>query len=164
MGKLKLYRRTRVQQNQSPVELSEVMRLLYMHDLQYSKHQSHVATVNLKYGQSDQSINKSCPTLVTLGLYSPWNSPSKYTRVGSLSLLQGIFSTQGSNPGLPHSLHILYQLSHQGSPQESWSGQPIFLQCIFPTQESNWGLLHCRWILYQLSYEGSPNLILINCS
>jgi len=33
----------------------------------------------------------------------------------SLSLLQGIFTTQGSNPGLPHCRKILYQLSHEGS-------------------------------------------------
>ena len=32
------------------------------------------------------------------------------------ALLQGIFPTQGSNPGLPHCARILYQLSHQGSP------------------------------------------------
>ena len=31
------------------------------------------------------------------GLYSPWNSPGQNTGVGSLSLLQGIFPTQGSN-------------------------------------------------------------------
>ena len=30
------------------------------------------------------------------GLYSPWNSPGQNTGVGSLSLLQGIFPTQGS--------------------------------------------------------------------
>jgi len=35
--------------------------------------------------------------------------------VGSLSLLQGIFPTQGSNPGLPNCRWILNQLSHQGS-------------------------------------------------
>ena len=35
--------------------------------------------------------------------------------VGSLSLLQGIFSTQESNPGLLHFRQILYQLSHKGS-------------------------------------------------
>ena len=46
------------------------------------------------------------------GLYSPWNSPGQNTGVGSLSLLQGIFPTQGSNPGLLH-----YQLNHQGSPE-----------------------------------------------
>ena len=33
------------------------------------------------------------------GLYSPWNSPVWNTGVGSLSLLQGDFPTQGSNPG-----------------------------------------------------------------
>ena len=50
------------------------------------------------------------------GLYSSWNSPGQNTGVGSLSLLQGIFPTQGSNPGLPHCRQILYQLSHKGSP------------------------------------------------
>ena len=33
-----------------------------------------------------------------------------------LSLLQGIFQTQGSNPGLLHCRWTLYQLSHEGSP------------------------------------------------
>ena len=50
------------------------------------------------------------------GLYSPWNSPGQNTGVGSLSLLQGIFPTQGSKPGLLHCRQILYQLSHKGSP------------------------------------------------
>ena len=50
------------------------------------------------------------------GLYSPWNSPGQNTGVDSLSLLQGIFPTQGSNPGLPRCRRILYQLSHKGSP------------------------------------------------
>ena len=49
------------------------------------------------------------------GLYSPWNSPGQNTGVGSLSLLQGIFPTQGSNPGLLHCRWILYQLSHKES-------------------------------------------------
>ena len=50
------------------------------------------------------------------GLYNPWNSPGQNTGVGSLSLLQGIFPTQGSNPGLLHCRQVLYQLSHKGSP------------------------------------------------
>ena len=41
------------------------------------------------------------------------NSLGRNTGVGSLSLLQGIFPAQGSNPGLPQ---ILYQLSHKASP------------------------------------------------
>ena len=48
-------------------------------------------------------------------LYSPWNYPGQNTGVGNLSLLQGIFLTQGLNPGLPDCRQNLYQLSHQGS-------------------------------------------------
>ena len=44
------------------------------------------------------------------------NTPGQNTGVGSRSLLQGIFPTQGSNPGLPHCRQILYQLRFQGSP------------------------------------------------
>ena len=36
------------------------------------------------------------------GLYSPRNCPGQNTGVGSHSLLQGIFPTQGANPGLRH--------------------------------------------------------------
>ena len=46
-----------------------------------------------------------------------WNSPGQNTGVGSLSFLQGIVTTQGSNPGFPHCRQSLYQLSYQGSPQ-----------------------------------------------
>ena len=58
-------------------------------------------------------------------LYSSWNSPSQNTEVGSHSLLQGIFPTQGSNPGLPHCMQILYQLSYQGSPILEWVAYPF---------------------------------------
>ena len=50
------------------------------------------------------------------GLYSPCNSPGWNTGMGSRFLLQGIFPTQGLNPGLPRCGWILYQLSHWGSP------------------------------------------------
>ena len=50
------------------------------------------------------------------GLYNPWDSPGQNTGVGRLPLLQGIFPTQGSNPGLLHCRQILYQLSSKGSP------------------------------------------------
>ena len=46
-------------------------------------------------------------------LLCPCNSPGKNTGVGSLSLLQGIFLTQESNPGLVHCRQILYHLSYQ---------------------------------------------------
>ena len=48
-------------------------------------------------------------------LLSPWNSQGKNTGVGSHSLLQGIFLTQGSNCHLLHCRQIHYHLSHQGS-------------------------------------------------
>ena len=51
------------------------------------------------------------------GLYSPWSSPGQNTGVGSLSLLQKIFPTRGSNPGFPHCRWTLYQLSHKRSPR-----------------------------------------------
>ena len=48
------------------------------------------------------------------------------TGMGSLSLLQGIFPTKGSNPGLPHCRQILYQLSHKGSPRIlEWVAYPF---------------------------------------
>ena len=47
----------------------------------------------------------------------PWNSPGQNTGVGSLSLLQGIFSIHGLNPDLLHCRQILYQLSLKGSPR-----------------------------------------------
>ena len=58
--------------------------------------------------------------------YSPWNSPGQNTGVGCLSLLQGIFPTQGSNSSLPHCRRILYQLSHKGSPSIlGWVAYPF---------------------------------------
>jgi len=47
----------------------------------------------------------------------PQNSSGQNTGVVSLSLLQGIFLTQGFNPGLPHCRQILYQLNYKGSPR-----------------------------------------------
>ena len=45
---------------------------------------------------------------------------------GNLSLLQGIFPTQGSNLGLPYCRQILYQLSHKGSPRKlEWVAYPF---------------------------------------
>ena len=76
----------------------------------------------LLYSKVNQSckakvkVTQLCPTLCD-PMDCPWNSLGQNTGVGSLSLLQGIFPTQGSNPGLLNCRRILYQLSHQGSPQ-----------------------------------------------
>ena len=69
------------------------------------------------------SASESCSvmsdSLWPHGLYSPWNSSGQNTGLGSLSLLQGIFPTQGSNLGLLQCRRILYQLRHKESPISS---------------------------------------------
>ena len=45
------------------------------------------------------------------------HSLGKNTGVDCRVLLQGVFPTQGLNPGLPHCRQILYHLSHRGSPR-----------------------------------------------
>ena len=79
---------------------------------------------------------------------------ARILEVGSLSLLQGIFPTQGSNPGLPHCRRILYQLSHKGKPKNTGVGSLSLLQRIFLTQKLNQGLLNYRQIPTELS--GKP--------
>ena len=82
---------------------------------------------------------------------------SKNTGLGSLSLLQGIFPTQGSNPGLPHCRWILYQLSHKESLRIlEWVAYPFSSGSSQPRNRTRIRILHCRQIPYQLSYQGSP--------
>ena len=78
------------------------------------------------YGGRSESHSVMSNSLRAHGLHSPWNSPGQNTGVGSLSLLQGIFPTQESNPGLLHYGWILYKLSHKGSPRIlEWVAYPF---------------------------------------
>ena len=71
-------------------------------------------------------VAQLCLTLCDPMDYSPWNPPGQNIGVSSLSLLQGIFPTQGSNPGLPHCGWILNQLSYQRSPSRlEWVAYPL---------------------------------------
>ena len=91
------------------------------------------------------------------GLYSLWNSPGQNTGVGSLSLLQRIFPTQGSNPGLPHCRRVLYQLSHKRNPRIlEWVAYPFSrgssqpknrtgVSCIAGTFFTNWAIREVKW-------------------
>ena len=67
---------------------------------------------------SEVKVTRSCLTLCSPMDYSPWNSPGQNTGVDSHSLLQGIFPTQGLNPGVPHCRQILCHLSHKRSPNQ----------------------------------------------
>ena len=88
-------------------------------------------------------------------LLHPWDSPGKNTGVGYHFLLQGIFPTQGSNPGLLHYRQTLYPLSHQdpgsiprsgrftregiGHPmQYSWASLVAQLVKNLPTMPETW--------------------------
>ena len=60
------------------------------------------------------------------------DSPGQNTGVGSRSLLQGIFPTQGLNPGLPSALQVGSLLSEPpGKPKNAGVGSPSHLQGIF---------------------------------
>ena len=78
--------------------------------------ESEYTVVSALFNEKSESSSVMSNSLRPHGLYSPWKSPGQNTGVGSLSLLQGIFPTQGSNPALSHCRWILYQLSHQRSP------------------------------------------------
>ena len=102
-------------------------------------------------------VAQSCPTLCDpLELYTPRNFPSQNTGVGSLSLLQGIFLTQGLNPPTLQADSLLAEPPEK--PKNTGVSSLSLLQQIFLTQKLNQGLLYCRQILYQLSYQGSLEL------
>ena len=73
--------------------------------------------------------------------YSPWNSPGQNTGVGSLSLLHGIFPTQGSNPRFPALQADSLPAEPQGKPKNTGMGSLSLLQQIFPTR--NWTRVSC---------------------
>ena len=63
-------------------------------------HGAHTITHCTTAGGASENESRSVmsDSLQPHGLCSPWNSPGQNTEVGSFSLLQRIFSTQGSNP------------------------------------------------------------------
>ena len=101
-------------------------------------------------------VAQSCLILCNPMGYSPWNSPGQNTGVSSLSFLQGIFPTQGSNPGLPNCRWILNQLSHKGRsrileqvahPLSSGSSQPrnrTRVSCIAGRFFTTWAIREAR--------------------
>ena len=81
-------------------------------------------------------------------LLCPWDFPGKNTRVGCHFLLQGIFPTQGSNPGLLHCRQMLYPLSHQGSLSLwKWSSNYFYPHSFLGKgiSSSHWLLILC-WL------------------
>ena len=84
-------------------------------------------------------VAQSCPTLSDPMDYILQAGTLEW--VATLSLLQRIFPTQGSNPGLPHCRRILYQLSHKGSPRIlEWVAYPFSSGSSRPR---NWTRVSC---------------------
>ena len=104
-------------------------------------------------------VVQSCQTLCDPHRpYHPWNSPDQNTGVGSLSLLQGIFPTQESNPGLPYCRRILYQLSHKGSPRiMEWVAYLFSSGSFWLRNRTRVSCIAGRFFM-QLSYQVSPCL------
>ena len=71
-------------------------------------------------------IKPRSPALQADSLSTELQGKPKETRVGSLSLLQGIFPTQELNWGLLHCRWIFYQLSNQGSPSKKKNRQRYY--------------------------------------
>ena len=102
-------------------------------------------------------VAESCPPLCSPMDYMVYGLlQARILEWVALPLLQGIFPTQGSNPGPLHCGQIPYQLSHKGSPRTlEWVAYPFSRGSSWPRK--NQGLLHCRQILYQLSLrEAQP--------
>ena len=94
----------------------------------WGKDQFNCKMVQVKTAQSCltpcNSMDCSPPVSSDHGIFQNPMEFCQNNGVGSCSLLQCIFPTQGSNPGLPLCRQILYHLSHQEA-QEYWSGYPI---------------------------------------
>ena len=90
--------------------------------------------IYMKWSESCSAVSNS---FQPHGLYGPWSSPGQNTGVGSFSLLQRTFPTQGSNPGLLHCRRILYQLSHKESPRIlEWVAYPFFRGSSWPRNQT----------------------------
>ena len=93
----------------------------------------------------------------------------------SCSLLQGIFPTQGSNPGLPHCRRILHQLSHKGSPRilewvaypfstgSSWLGNGTGVSCIAGRFFTNWAMRKAQLLPNYIFYNFYNSCCFIWC-
>ena len=105
-------------------------------------------------------VAQLCPTLCDPMDYSPpcssvhGDSPGKSIGVGWNALLQGVFPTQGLNPGLPHCRRILYHLRHQGN-SNGIQLEPTFCfidSCFFQLIFSWWKGWHGSSLKSHLSF------------
>ena len=95
------------------------------------------------------------------------DSPGKNTGVGCHALFQGIFPTQGSNPGLPHCRRILCHLSHQGNPRIlEWVACPFSIGTSRPRNRTRVSYVSCtgRRVLYHYTTWEAPSGLCLFCT
>ena len=121
------------------LDLVDVYGMLYqklMHAYSFQAFTKHSSRRTMKWSEMKSlSHVRLFATLWTVTLLCPWDSPGKSTGVGCHFLLQEIFSTQGSNPGLPHCRQMLYHMSHQGSSGKADYSPPMWV-CLIQSTES----------------------------
>ena len=127
---------------------------------------------------SSESHSVVSNSLQLHGLYSPWNSPGQNTEVGSLSLLQRIFPTLGSNLGLLHGRQILLPAEPQGktkntrvgslaypfSSGSSWPRNRTRVSCIAGGFFTNWAIREALSMEYKtlkkMSYQRVQDILI----
>ena len=91
------------------INLSKTKTFLFCYVVPLLKVSSAIALQSIALQNIEYCLNSvGSDSLQPHGVYSPWNSPGQNTGVGSRSLLQGIFQTQGLNRGLLHCRWISY--------------------------------------------------------
>ena len=135
------------------------------------------------HGESTVSSSSESHSVVSdflqpRGLYSPWNSPGQTTGGGSLSLLQRIFPTLGSNLGLLHGRQILLPAEPQGktkntrvgslaypfSSGSSWPRNRTRVSCIAGGFFTNWAIREALSMEYKtlkkMSYQRVQDILI----
>ena len=90
----------------------------------------------------------------THGIFSPWNSPSQNTIMGTFPFSRG-YSQPRDRTQVSRIAGGFFTTEPPGKPKNIGAGSLSLLQQIFPTEELNRGLLHYRQVLYQLTNQGS---------
>ena len=121
-------------------------------------------------------VAQSCPTLLDPTDLQPSRSSvrgilqARILEWVAMSLLQGIFPTQGLNPGLLHCRQIFYQLSHKGNPRilgwvaypfssgSSWPKDQTRVSCIAGQFFTNWALREAQNLKAGLIWDSSDQI------
>ena len=126
------------------MSLRELATQAWKHQQQLEKQSFHFYIIEILHQRGSTRVgyeSENCSVVSDPLWHHGLDSPGQNTGVGSLSLLQGIFPTQGSNQGLLHCRHIPYQLSQQGSPRVlEWVAFPFSRGSSRPR---NWTRVSC---------------------